>query len=155
MPKGVPNDGRRNHHSWSGGLRSIRNADEILLLPGQYRDDMRLWVRKNVIIDEETGCWIWQKKLDKKGYPNINLKGTSCQGARIIYVLYQLEPLGPLFALHECDNPPCMNPDHIWAGTHDDNMKDAVDKGRFSNNGKQLFGKNHPRYIHGMYSKYA
>ena len=50
--------------------------------------------------------------------------------------------------MHGCDNPSCINPNHLSMGTHADNVADKVSKER------QARGLNHGRYTHGYYSKY-
>lgn len=50
-----------------------------------------------------------------------------------------------MHVLHKCDVPLCVNPDHLFLGTQADNMRDKSLKGR------QLYGENHPHYVHGRY----
>lgn len=80
-------------------------------------------------------CWIWTGSLHKRpaGYGNIN----TCQNGRqrllrAHVVSYEMHkgPTNGLFVCHECDNPPCVNPDHLWLGTARDNTQDAKRKGR-------------------------
>src|SRR5882672_8186088 len=74
----------------------------------------------------ETPCWEWQGSRDKDGY------GISTPGRahRKSYEKF----IGPipekLCVLHRCDNPPCINPDHLFVGTHKDNKTDCMTKGR-------------------------
>lgn len=75
-------------------------------------------------------CWGWTGGRTKAGY------GVVRAGARQIYahrLSYQIN-VGPipdgLWALHHCDNPPCTNPTHLFAGTASDNAKDRQQKGR-------------------------
>ena len=89
-------------------------------------------------------CWIWTGVRDKDGY------GRTRPGTGKSYVLahrfsYELHhgpiPTG-LHILHKCDNPPCVNPDHLFSGTNRDNIDDMVRKDR------QLKGDRHPLRLH-------
>ena len=71
-------------------------------------------------------CWEWQGRKDKGGYGALG----RLKAHRISYEIYHAEPLGDLHCLHKCDNPGCVNPEHLFAGTNLDNIQDKVDKGR-------------------------
>ena len=73
-----------------------------------------------------TGCWLWLGSLDN-GYPTFREGGRKSSVTRAVL---GLNPGDGLQACHRCDNPPCMNPAHLFAGTHEDNMRDALAKGR-------------------------
>jgi len=77
------------------------------------------------------GCWEWSGGLDKAGYGRFGLENAKGIGAhRYSYALHYGSFKKSLFVLHECDNPKCVNPDHLFLGTHQDNMADMVKKGR-------------------------
>jgi hypothetical protein len=93
-------------------------------------------LRKNVLIDPETGCWEWQKYRDPLGYGRIYAKGQhSASAHRVSYETF----VGPIPArpdgrrpivCHTCDNPPCINPKHLWLGDDAANTHDRDRKGR-------------------------
>lgn len=74
-------------------------------------------------------CWLWQGVKSGK-YGQIWHQGKNEYAHRVSYLL-NIGPISDgLFVCHECDNRLCVNPAHLWLGTHDDNMQDMVDKGR-------------------------
>jgi hypothetical protein len=84
--------------------------------------------------DEKTCCWIWQGKSRSgasKLYGRIKVDGKSMPAHRFSWEIHneQKTPSG-MFVLHRCDNPECVNPDHLFLGTHQDNMDDKVSKNR-------------------------
>jgi hypothetical protein len=77
-------------------------------------------------------CWIWIGSKNNAGYGQIN-RGDSVPvlATRVSYeILHGPGSLGENFACHHCDNPPCVNYNHLFAGTHQENMKDMTAKGR-------------------------
>lgn len=76
------------------------------------------------------GCWIWIGGKDKYGYGQFGEGGRNYRAHRYSYELY----VGPipdgLCACHKCDNPSCVNPDHLWPGDDKQNAEDRTAKGR-------------------------
>lgn len=82
-------------------------------------------------IDTTGECWLWTGGLNSKGYGVHWQDGKHIKAHRYSYQLY-FGPLGKLHALHSCDNPRCVNPRHLRAGTHQENMQDAKERARFN-----------------------
>lgn len=79
------------------------------------------------------GCWPWlgRTMTSRRGYGRLVFKGRYVGAHRMALALVKGEPPdADMFACHACDNPVCCNPAHLWWGTHDENMADAVAKGR-------------------------
>ena len=90
---------------------------------------------EKVVKDDVTGCWNFMGHL-QNGYGTIKVGGkfgSPHQVHREMYKIYKSDIPKGLFVCHKCDNPKCCNPEHLFLGTHKDNMKDMVEKGRRNN----------------------
>lgn len=87
----------------------------------------------------ESQCWEWEGAVLKRGYGSIKVNGSTERAHRIAYRLEHGSIPEGLFALHHCDNKLCVNPSHLYLGTHEDNREDAVERDRTSH------GENHHR----------
>lgn len=72
-----------------------------------------------------SGCWEWNGKLNPNGYATISNKGKHIYAHRHVWEMFN-GPAGKLHVLHKCDNPSCVNPEHLYAGTAQDNARDRV-----------------------------
>lgn len=108
-------------------------------------DIERFW-RK---VDKSGDCWIWLAGKDRKGYGKFSLGGkydangnrrnTMVSAHRISYELAhgaipEHDDFHGMCVLHRCDNPGCVNPDHLFLGTNEDNVHDMLTKGRNATN---------------------
>ncbi len=74
-------------------------------------------------------CWDWTGRLSESGYGCFDAGGKGHRAHRISYKLFVGDTHG-LQVLHECDNPRCVRPKHLWLGTPADNAHDRDAKGR-------------------------
>lgn len=82
----------------------------------------------------ENDCWLWSGNRDNKGYGNFLLNGKTVRVHRISLADWNKSFIfNGIQALHHCDVRNCVNPKHLYAGTHDDNMADMVRRGRQRN----------------------
>lgn len=83
----------------------------------------------------EADCILWPYSRSLGGYARQRLNGELVQVSRIILEEKLGRPLLPnMNALHSCDTPPCLNPDHLFEGSDSDNMLDMWSKGRHPKN---------------------
>jgi len=82
---------------------------------------------------DENECWIWQESRDTHGYGRVYFGSYDGHAHRLSYRAFKGPIPNGLFILHSCDNPPCINPDHLKVGTQQDNMDDVRERGRGKN----------------------
>ncbi|RUR52748.1 HNH endonuclease [Vreelandella populi] len=97
------------------------------------------------IKDEASGCWLWQYAKSNGGYGSVKVGGNRESAHRVSYFLHK----GPIphnrIVCHECDVRDCVNPDHLFLGTHMDNTQDMINKGRQRYVGQK--GAKNPRAV--------
>ena len=79
------------------------------------------------------GCWLWLGSKDQDGYPMFQASIRDMKfrkGHRVSYALFRGPVTEGMMVCHTCDNPSCVNPDHLFLGTGLDNMQDKIAKGR-------------------------
>lgn len=88
----------------------------------------------------ETPCWEWNGRRDRQGYGQTWFGGRNRKVPKLAYEGWCGEVAPGLVVRHRCDNPPCLNPDHLLLGTPADNARDKVERGRTVN----LHGEDSP-----------
>lgn len=107
----------------------------------------------------EAGCIEWNGSRNRGGYGTVGLNGKIMITSRIAWELRYGEIPAGMFVLHRCDNRCCINPDHLFLGTQQDNIADMKRKGRAKSGGargKQLpqtkISEDDARSIRAMYA---
>jgi hypothetical protein len=89
-----------------------------------------LFIKSRVTITE-SGCWEWKLSRDKNGYGTVSRTSSDHSLAhRLSYSIFFCDDPTGYSICHKCDNPPCVNPDHLFKATQEVNVRDAIVKGR-------------------------
>ena len=105
----------------------------------------RFWER----VKKSYGCWEWigNKNTGPMPYGRIKVGGKEFKAHVYSWIIHNGDNRNGLCVCHSCDNPSCVNPNHLWIGTSADNVHDCISKGRAtrrSGRGKSRFGEAHP-----------
>lgn len=103
-----------------------------MIFENSDRESVERRFMEKCIPEPNSGCWIWTAYLSNKGYGELMMRHTK-RAALAHRVSYQLF-CGPIedgkFVLHSCDNPSCVNPDHLRLGDQSANMVDMYSRKR-------------------------
>lgn len=108
-------------------------------------------LRAKTKLEPIKGCWEWQASRTPLGYGQMRFRGTRELAHRASWIIFRGEipsdgsHYGTLGVLHDCDNPCCVNPEHLFLGTQQSNAEDSVSKGRWGKRGCK--GESHGRAI--------
>jgi len=95
---------------------------------------LRFW--DNVEVADGNKCWLWTGTKDQHGYGRLSYGGRENRAAYKAHRMSYEMRFGPLaggsVVCHTCDNPSCVNPNHLFEGTQQDNARDTARKGRLS-----------------------
>jgi hypothetical protein len=112
--------------------------------------DIERFYSKVVKSPDEDSCWDWDGNTDKKGYPEFRICHASKPGKyranRVSFFIHYNEDPGHKLVCHTCDNPSCVNPKHLFLGTHKDNYTDMATKNR-NIKGDKHWARLHPEKV--------
>lgn len=85
----------------------------------------------------DSGCWEWTGVVSSVGYGMLAVSGDRPLAHRVSYRLHHGEIPDGMYVLHDCDNPPCVNPDHLHLGDQQQNIDEAIERGRMDRKGEK------------------
>lgn len=100
---------------------------------GKERPELSAKLDEQIEMIPIAGCWIWMGCVSEDGHGTRRRNGRGIGVHRIAYCEHHgisIESIDGLVVRHKCDNPPCINPNHLELGTHSDNMRDRVERDR-------------------------
>jgi hypothetical protein len=124
--------------------RDLSGPTRIVVRSGSDIDRL-----KSKVSISQTGCWEWTASLTEAGYGQMRFRGTRELSHRVAWILFRGEiptdsnVYGTKHVLHTCDNPKCVNPEHLYLGDQQDNALDSVSRKRWGKRGCK--GESHGR----------
>lgn len=96
-------------------------------------DRERFWSYVSVPVEwDDEGCWLWTGATTSRGYGSIHIQGKPRTAHRVSLQIWDVEIPTGMDVRHTCDVRRCVRPDHLLLGTREDNMRDAVERGRLA-----------------------
>jgi hypothetical protein len=140
--KGLCNLHYQRHRKGADLFASIQIRRGGLFKHGSLEE--RFWSKVALAVDNE--CWEWTAHKNPNGYGQISI-GTRQESRwlapRVSWLLHYHSDPGELDVCHTCDNPGCVNPNHLFLGDAQANANDSINKGRHSPP-PRLLGSSHP-----------
>jgi hypothetical protein len=107
---------------------------ELARLTGRFWDKVDRGGPVPAHCPELGNCWVWTGAVTRWGYGKFSVSSRVWERAHLVsWVLGHGPAPQGLYILHRCDNPPCIRPSHLFAGTPKDNTQDMIAKGRWGN----------------------
>jgi len=119
----------RCRSSYGGKMVHKENYDKWSL---ETKEETMLEIKKRLDrhVVKSSGCWKWTSWKSKQRYGRISFRGQQLIASRASWMAYRGEIPKGMNVCHTCDNPECTNPEHLFLGTHTDNQRDKIKKGR-------------------------